>query len=180
MKRLVLFILLLGSISLALDVKEIIQKSDDLMRGKTSYGELIMETRTPRWTRSISMQSWSEGTTKSFILITAPVRDKGTTFLKINNEMWQYVPKVEKIIKIPPSMMLQSWMGSDFTNDDLVRESSIVEDYNCKLLAEEPARYKIELIPKPDAAVTWGKIIYYIAKVTFVPLRADFYDEEGI
>lgn len=180
MKKYLFGLLILICLGFALEVKEIIQKSDNLMRGKTSYGEFMMETKTPRWTRSISMQSWSEGTTKSFILITAPVRDKGTTFLKINNEMWQYVPKVEKIIKIPPSMMLQSWMGSDFTNDDLVKESSLVDDYDCKLLAEETDRYEIELIPKPEAAVTWGKIIYYVAKGTFVPIQADFYDEENI
>lgn len=180
MKKQLVGLFFLITLGFSIEVKDIIQRSDDLMRGRTSYGEFVMETKTPRWSRSISMQSWSEGTTKSFILITAPVRDKGTTFLKINNEMWQYVPKVEKIIKIPPSMMLQSWMGSDFTNDDLVKESSIVDDYSYKLLAEEKDSYKIELIPKPEAAVTWAKIIYWVAKDTYVPLKEEFYDEDGV
>lgn len=179
MKKSLAGLFFLITLGFSLEVKEIIQRSDDLMRGKTSAGEFVMETKTPRWTRSISLQSWSEGTTKSFILITAPLRDKGTTFLKINNEMWQYVPKVEKIIKIPPSMMLQSWMGSDFTNDDLVKESSLVDDYSYKLLAEEKNSYQIELIPKPEAAVTWAKIIYWVTKDTYVPLKEEFYDEDG-
>lgn len=180
MKTKIALLLCLLSLGNSLTVTEIIQKSDDLMRGETSYGEFTMEVKTPRWNRTMTMQTWSEGTKKSFILITAPARDKGATFLKIDNEMWQYVPKVEKVIKIPPSMMLQSWMGSDFTNDDLVKESSIVEDYTTKLLAEEKNSYKIELIPKPEAAVTWGKIIYWVAKETFVPVKEEFYDEDGL
>lgn len=163
----------------AQDVKTILQKSDDLMRGATSYGEFEMQVTTPRWKRTMRMQSWSKGTKKSFIKVLYPERDKGTTFLRIDNEMWQYVPKVERTIKIPPSMMLQSWMGSDFTNDDLVRESSIVDDYTATLLEAGSPNYKIQLIPKPEAAVTWGKVILWVNTSTYVPVREEFYDEDG-
>lgn len=179
-QRVALVFLSLFSLVWAVDVQDVVRKTDQLMRGETSSGDFEMQITTPRWTRTLRMKSWSLGTKKSFILINYPERDKGTTFLKINNEMWQYVPKIEKTIKIPPSMMLQSWMGSDFTNDDLVKESSIVDDYTARLLAQDATTYTIELLPKPNAAVTWGKIIMVVQQQTFVPLKEDFYDEEGL
>ncbi|MFC1517483.1 outer membrane lipoprotein-sorting protein [Candidatus Margulisiibacteriota bacterium] len=181
MKKILVFLILLilASASWAVDIESILEKSDQIMRGDTMSGEYDMTVVTPRWTRTVKMKSWSQGTKKSFILITYPQRDKGSTFLKINNEMWQYVPRIERTIKIPPSMMLQSWMGSDFTNDDLVKESSVVEDYNAKLLSEDDTSWKIELIPKPQAAVTWGKVIMYMTKKTYLPSKEEFYDEDG-
>ena len=163
-----------------LHVDEIISKSEKIMRGDTSVGSMEMIVKTKRWTRSIKMKSWAEGKEKSFIKILYPSRDKGITFLRLDKEMWQYVPKIERTIKIPPSMMLQSWMGSDFTNDDLVKESSLIDDYEAGLLAEEEGAYKIELIPKPEAAVTWGKVLYWIDKTNFLQLREEFYDEDNL
>ncbi|MBU0580568.1 MAG: outer membrane lipoprotein-sorting protein [Candidatus Margulisbacteria bacterium] len=151
-----------------------------MMRGTTSQGEYEMIVKTKRWKRTMRMNYWSQGTEKSFVLVTYPARDKGTTFLKLKNEMWQYVPKIERTIKIPPSMMMQSWMGSDFTNDDLVKESSIVEDYDGKILSQDNTSWKIELIPKEEAAVAWGKVIVWIDKKTYLPTKEDFYDEEGV
>ncbi|RMD93013.1 MAG: outer membrane lipoprotein-sorting protein, partial [Calditrichaeota bacterium] len=94
-----------------------------------------------------------------------------------------YIPKINRVIKIPPSMMLQSWMGSDFSNDDLVKESNMVEDYTHKLLGREKLNgdetYKIELTPKPEAAVVWDKIIEWVRVRDYVPLRADYYNERG-
>ncbi|MFC1482637.1 outer membrane lipoprotein-sorting protein [Candidatus Margulisiibacteriota bacterium] len=174
-----LIYMLFSTATYSLTVTEILQKSDDIMRGKTSISELEMIVKTKRWTRTVKMKTWSKGTKKSFIKITYPSRDKGITFLKLDTEMWQYVPKIERQIKIPPSMMLQSWMGSDFTNDDLVKESSIVEDYDSKLLSEGEIHYEIELIPKPESAVVWGKIIYYVDVKTFLPVKEEFYDEDG-
>lgn len=161
------------------NVKAILQKSDDVMRGNTSQAEYTMVVQSKRWKRTMKMKSWTEGTKKAFILITFPSRDKGATFLKLNNEMWQYIPKIERTIKIPPSMMMQSWMGSDFTNDDLVKESSIVEDYTGKILSQDNESWKIELIPKPDAAVAWDKVIIWINKKTYLPMKEEFYDEDG-
>jgi outer membrane lipoprotein-sorting protein len=170
----------LASLASAVDVKELLRRSDDLMRGESSYSEIEMKVVTPRWQRTVKMKSWSQGTKKSFIKITYPKRDKGVTFLKIGNEMWQYIPKVERVIKIPPSMMLQSWMGSDLSNDDLVKESSIVEDYAAKLLSEDKTTYEIELLPKPDAAVAWGKVVYRLDKKNYLPVKVYFYDEDNI
>src|SRR5665647_1273952 len=141
-----------------LTAKEIIQKADDKSRGLTSQGEMTMTIVRPTWTRSMTMKSWGKGTSYAMILITSPAKDKGQVFLKIKTDMWNWVPSIEKMIKIPPSMMMQSWMGSDFTNDDLVKESSVVIDYTHRLLTKETLRekmcYKKELKPLHDAAVT--------------------------
>jgi outer membrane lipoprotein-sorting protein len=139
---------------------------------------MIVKSR--RWERTVRFKAWSDGKDKSFIVITYPKKDKGSTFLRIKTDMWQYVPKIEKTIKIPPSMMLQSWMGSDFTNDDLVKESSVVNDYTHALLREEEQAYVVESVPRPDAAIVWGKIIQWIDKKKFVPVKDEFYDEDGL
>ncbi|MFQ5708910.1 MAG: outer membrane lipoprotein-sorting protein [bacterium] len=161
----------------------IVQKADQLLRGKTQRGTYAMTVIRPGWRRSTRFQFWSEGTEKSFIKILAPAKDRGVTFLKIKREMWNFIPKINRVIKIPPSMMLQSWMGSDFTNDDLVKESSVVQDYTHTLLGQETeagfAAYKVELRPKPDAPVVWDKIIEWIRVGDCVPLRAEYYNERG-
>ncbi|NTW32636.1 MAG: outer membrane lipoprotein-sorting protein [Bacteroidetes bacterium] len=165
-----------------LTAKEIIKKADEKSRGLTSQGEMTMTIVRPAWTRSVTMKSWQKGTEYSMILITSPAKDKGQMFLKIKTDMWNWVPSIEKMIKIPPSMMMQSWMGSDYTNDDLVRESSIVNDYTHKLLGNELIReqmcYKIELIPLAEAAVTWGKVILWITTDGFNQWKAEYYDED--
>ena len=163
--------------------KEIVKKCDDLLRGKTSHNTADMQIVTPNWKRTISMENWSDGTEKFFIHITGPAREKGTTFLKKGNLLYQWLPSAEMEIKITPSMMLQSWMGSDFTNDDLVKESSMVNDYTHKIISEEKEDgemcYKIECIPKPDAPVVWGKLIILIRKKDFIPALEEFYNEKG-
>lgn len=163
--------------------QEIIKRSDDLMRGDTSCGKYKMTVKTPEWQRTIEIDACSSGREKTFLHILSPAKEAGITTLRIKNNMWNYLPKVERTIKIPPSMMLQAWMGSDFTNDDLVKESSIVYDYTHKIAAEEKigndSAYKIELIPLPKAAVTWGKLLFWVRKADFVPLREEFYDEHG-
>lgn len=166
------------------DAKEIVQKADELMRSKSSYSELKMTIVKPNWSRTMGMKVWALEPDYALIYITEPARDKGTVTLKRKNEVWNWLPSAQRVIKIPPSMMLQSWMGSDFTNDDLVRQSSVVEDYNHNLIGEEKLDgyncYKIEMIPKPEAGVVWGKIITWIAKESYLQVKADYYDEDNI
>jgi outer membrane lipoprotein-sorting protein len=167
-----------------LTAKEIIAKADEKTRGLSSQGEMTMSIVRPNWSRTVSLKAWSKGTDYSIILITAPAKEKGQVFLKRKNEMWNWVPSIDKMIKIPPSMMLQSWMGSDFTNDDLVKQSSIVVDYTHKLLGKEVIRgqecYKLELIPLPDASVVWGKIISWITVKGYDLWRSEYYDEDMV
>ncbi len=180
----VIFCLPLFALAGPPDPVKIIEKADDALRGKSSFSELTMSVKTKRWERQYTMKSWTEGREKSFILIMSPKKDTGTTFLKLKSEMWQYIPRVERKVKIPPSMMLQSWMGSDFTNDDLARDDSIITDYTHKLLGEEmidgkPA-WKIESIPREDAPVFWGKLISFIQKDKNVFRKQEFYDEDMV
>jgi len=164
------------------DATDIIKKADDLRRGNSSYAELTIEIVRPTWSREMKVKTWSLTNDFSMILITAPARDKGTVFLKRKNEIWNWIPSIERNIKLPPSMMMQSWMGSDFTNDDLIEESSIVEDYYHTLVGDtiilDKETYKIELIPKPDAPVVWGKIYSWISKGDFLELKAEMFDED--
>ncbi len=187
MKKLVLTILMLASMQLTfaqgLSAKEIIRKADDKNRGLSSQGVMTMTVIRPDWTRTITMKTWSKSREYSLVLITAPAKDKGQVFLKIKTEMWNWVPSIDKTIKIPPSMMLQSWMGSDFTNDDLVKQSSIVVDYTHKLLDREKVRdmdcYKIGLTPLPDAPVVWGKVIMWVTVSGYDVWMAEYYDEDN-
>ena len=160
---------------------KIISKSERLLRGTSSYGIYEMSIYNPRWKepRIVEVESWAEGTEKSFIVIHKPKKDKGITFLKIGNEMWQYIPKIEKIIKIPPSMMMQSWMGSDITNDDMVRESSLERDYTKKIASEDESSWVIHLSPLSDAPVVWERITVVIQKESYLPTKAQYYDEDG-
>ncbi len=185
MKTFFIFCLInLASISSAQTAKEILQKAIDLMYGKKTYSVITMTITKPTWTRSVSMKAWSIEPDYSIVYITEPARDKGSVTLKRKTEVWNWIPTVQKTIKIPPSMMLASWMGSDFTNDDLVRQSSVIKDYDHKLLGEEQCEgyncYKIELIPKPEAGVVWGKIITWISKKEYMQLKEEFYDEDGV
>jgi len=166
----------------AQDATEIVKKADELMRAKSSYSEIIMKIVKPDWSRQMGMKVWALEPDYSMIYITEPARDKGTVTLKRKTEVWNWLPSAQKVIKIPPSMMLQSWMGSDFTNDDLVKESSVIKDYTHKIIGEENIDkidcYKIQLTPKPDAGVVWGKIIAWIAKDTYLEPKVEYYDED--
>ena len=187
MKKFILSLLMMacmpGLHAQDLSAKEIIQKADEKNRRLSSQGSITMTVIRPDWSRTITMKTWSKSRDYSLVLITAPARDKGQVFLKIKTEMWNWVPSIDKTIKIPPSMMLQSWMGSDFTNDDLVKQSSIVVDYVHKLLGKEKVRgvdcYKIEMIPLPDAAVVWGKVIMWITISGYDQWMAEYYDEDS-
>ncbi|MBN8705320.1 MAG: outer membrane lipoprotein-sorting protein [Bacteroidetes bacterium] len=171
-------------LSSAQTVTEIVKKADQVVRGKSNRAEMTMKIVKPDWTREFSMKTWALGEEYALIYLTAPVRDKGTVTLKRKSEVWNYLPTINKEIKIPSSMMMQSWMGSDFTNDDLVKESSFVEDYDHDILGDSTVDgricWKISSVPKPDAAVVWGKIISYISKDGYFQLLAVFYDEDGL
>lgn len=166
-----------------LTAQEIVKRADDLLRGDTSQGRYIMTVTTPNWNRTLELDAYSSGRDKTFIRILTPAKEAGITTLRAKTNMWNYLPKVERTIKIPPSMMLQPWMGSDFSNDDLVKESSVVNDYTHKIIAEEIVdghkTLVIELTPKPDAAVAWGKLIFWIRPDGFIPLREEFYSEDN-
>ena len=163
--------------------REVIDREEKAFWGTTVQARLTMTVTTPRWERTLELQTWMERPRRSFIRILAPAKEAGIGSLRIGSEMWNYLPAVERTIKIPPSMLTQSWMGSDFTNDDLVKESSIVDDYTQRIIATDTAGgvavYVVELLPKPDAAVVWGRIVLRVRKADFLPARGEYYDERG-
>ncbi len=165
----------------AQDPGEIMREVEQNMRGDASYNEMSMKIERPRYTREISMRSWALGDDYSLVYVTAPARDEGTAFLKRGNEIWNYQPNIDRTVKMPPSMMSQSWMGSDFTNDDLVNASSLTDDYTHELLGEEEIDghlcYVIEMTPKPDNPVVYEKTIQYISKEHILPVRSENFDE---
>lgn len=163
--------------------QQIIEKADDLMRGETSYSEMTMKITTPRYNREVSMKTWTQGRDDAFIVVTAPAKDTGVAFLKQGRQMYNYLPNVERTIKIPPSMMSQSWMGSDFSNGDLSRADTLIEDFTHAIVGTQELSghlcWKVELVAKPDAPVVWSKIIAFVAKDTFIMYRAQYIDEDG-
>ena len=183
MKKLLSFLIVLALQANAQDAYQIVKQADEHLRGISQKAEMSIEVQRPKWSRTMEIKAWSLGNDYSFILINAPARDKGTVFLKRKKEIWNWQPKIEKVIKLPPSMMMQSWMGSDFTNDDLVKESSILLDYTHEIIGDtiiqNRACHTIQLTPKPEAAVVWGKIKTFIDKNDFLQLGSEFYDEDG-
>ncbi len=164
------------------NVDEIIRKLDDLYRSQSSYSEVEMEIKTPNWQRTLKMNAWTLGTEKTFIRIFSPRKEKGVATLRIGNEMWNYLPKVNKVIKIPPSMMMSSWMGSDFTNDDLVKEFLLREDFTCKLITPEDSvdnLIHIECVPREDLPIVWGEIVVAVRRSDDIPVWQKFFDEKG-
>ena len=182
-RSVLLFFFLIPGMASAQTATEIIEQMQQVMRGESSYSEMKMTIERPRYAREVSMKSWALGDEYSLILITEPARDEGTTYLKRENEIWNYVPTIDRTIKMPPSMMSQSWMGSDFTNDDLVRESSAIDDYDHSVLNEESYEgreaWVMELIPKPEAPVVWGKVLIWVDKQEYIQLRIENYDQNG-
>ncbi len=162
---------------------EIVRKADRKMRGETSKAVMEMKIIRPTWDRTIRFKTWSKGYEYSMTLVTYPPNEEGQVFMKRQNEMWNWNPTINRMIKLPPSMMSQGWMGSDYTNDDMLKEASIVVDYDHKMLGTETISgetcYKIQLIPKEDAAVVWGKVIMWISKEGLYELKSEFYDEFG-
>ncbi|MBN8676048.1 MAG: outer membrane lipoprotein-sorting protein [Chitinophagales bacterium] len=164
------------------DAREIVKKADDRAKGETSIALITIQTIRPNWSREMTVKSWTKGNDFAMVLVTAPVKEKGVVYLKRKKEVWNWIPAVERNIKLPPSMMSQSWMGTDFTNDDLVKEASIVEDYQHLVTGDTVISgrncYKIEMLPKPGAAVVWGKILMMVDKKDYLILHAEYYDED--
>ena len=163
--------------------EDIISKSDDVLRGSTAIADMTITIVRPKWERTMRLKSWTKDKDYSLIYLKSPKKDDGTTFLRREKEMWNYIPRIERTIKLPPSMMMQSWMGTDFSNDDLVKQSSIIEDFTHILDGDsvilDRKCWKLILKAKEEAAVVWGKMEIWIDQKDYLQLRTNFYDEDG-
>jgi outer membrane lipoprotein-sorting protein len=167
----------------AIEVDELIRHIDSLWRGETSRATMSMTVNTRRYERTMTMEAWSRGKDYSLVLIREPVKDRGIATLKVRENIWNYLPKINRVTKVPASMMGGSWMGSHFTNDDLVRESTFEDDYDSSISfeGERDGRliYELTSLAKPDAAVVWGRVVMVIDRQNYAPYTAQYYDEEG-
>ncbi len=187
MKRLFWLMFLIISVSPALsiagepDANEIIGRAWDYMRGKTSTSVLHMTVHREDWERKSTIKAWTKGREDSIFQIIAPKKDKGNGTLKLDRDMWTYNPKINRVVKIPPSMMSQSWMGSDFSNNDLSKADTILIDYTHEIVGKETSDgftvYEIKSMPKPDAPVIWGMQTLKIREDGVLVEQA-FYDED--
>ena len=175
-------ILSVAQLAAAEDAREIVRAAMEHWRGVTSQGEMTMTIHRPGWERSMSMKAWTKGQKHSLVRVTAPRKDAGNGTLMIDNAMWTFSPKVNRVMKVPSSMMGQSWMGSDFSNKDVSRADTIVDQYDHTLLEQETSDghtvYVVESIPHEDAAVVWGKEVLKV-RDDHVLLSQDFYDQDG-
>ncbi len=166
-----------------LSATEIVKKADEKFNGeKSSYSLMSMTIIRPGWQRTIDFKSWTFGRDFALTLITAPAKEAGQSFLKRGPEMWNWNPSINRLIKLPPSMMSQGWMGSDYTNDDILRESSVVNDYDHSLEGEEVVDgrlcHKVRLTARDDADVLWSRQMWWVDKKDFIVLKAELYDED--
>jgi len=171
------------ALSADVDPRELIQQAMDHWRGTSSYSEMSMTIHRPDWERSMSMRSWTRGEKTSLVRVTKPKKDAGNGTLLKDNNMWTFSPKVNRIIKVPSSMMSQSWMGSDFSNKDISKSTDIIDQYDHKLLETREQHghtvYVIESIPHEEAAVVWGKEVLTIRDDNIL-LEQQFWDQDGI
>ena len=176
-------LVLLSSPLQAQTAREIIDRVDRLLRGESSRGRITMEITTEHWSRSLDMEVWSLGVEHSLVRVQSPAREAGTATLKAGQEVWNYLPRVDRTIKVPPSLMMGSWMGSHFTNDDLVKESRIVDDYDFEISFEGEREgvevWEFQLTPRPEAPVVWGRIDEQVRKADLMPTWGRDYDEDG-
>ena len=163
--------------------REIVDRVDRLLRGDSSRGTVTMQIVTENWQRSLTMQILSQGTQNALVRIQQPKKEAGTATLKVDTNIWNYLPKVSRTIKIPSSMMMASWMGSHFTNDDLVKDSQLVRDYFLEIAFEGDRDgapvYEFLLTPRPEAPVVWGKIELEVRQDDLMPTWQRYYDEDG-
>lgn len=165
------------------DAREILAKQDDLWRGTSSKGKITMNVKTANWKRSLTMDVYSQGKDYSLVKLLQPLKEQGTATLKIFEEIYNYLPKTDRTIKLTAAMMMGSWMGSHFNNDDLVKESRLSDDYNFKITfqgkRDSQDIVEITLTPKPNAPVVWGKIIATVRASDWQPVKNTYYDEDG-
>jgi outer membrane lipoprotein-sorting protein len=185
----ILFILIQGVgsntlLAQAISATDIVRKADEKFNGeKSGYSVMSMTIVRPTWQRTIEFKNWTLGRDYALTLITAPSKEAGQSFLKRASEMWSWNPSISRLIKLPPSMMSQGWMGSDYTNDDILKESSVVTDYIHEIIGEESIGgllcYKIKMTARENASIVWGKQIRWIDKKDFLVLKVELYDEDG-
>jgi len=163
-------------------VQRIVNTIDEMYRSRASHARMEMVVVTAHWQRSLSLEAWTEGMDKTFVRILAPKKERGVATLRLKNEMWNYLPNTNKVIKVPPSMMMGSWMGSDFTNDDLVKEYNLKDDYTVTQVVPpvaEAGLLYLDCRPRPGLPVVWDRVLVAVRAEDDLPVWQKFFDEKG-
>ena len=165
-----------------LDPEKILDNVDDIYRSNASHGIITLAVTTVNWQRTLTLEQWSKGQDQTLIKVLKPKKEKGLATLRVDKNVWNYMPKVKRVIKIPSSMMSSSWMGSHFTNDDLVKQSRMAENYTFSItfegMREEKNIVEITCLPKKNAAVVWGKVVVTVYRDDLIPLNMIYFDED--
>jgi len=163
------------------DIGGVVGRLDDLFRSTASVGKVELVSKTETQGRHLKLRMWTKGTDRALIIIDEPTREAGTATLRVGNNLWNWLPKIARTIRVPPSMMLASWMGTDFTNDDLVRESSLVHDFTATLTgrSSDPAGWLLRLDVRPGAVGRWARIDWVVDDAGELPAIARYYDRRG-
>ena len=162
-------------------IEDLLNATDDIQRGGSSAAVLQMAVKTSRYERTVELKAWSKGEDKSLIIIEAPAKDKGIATLKVGDNIWNYLPKVDRTMKVPGGMMSSSWMGSHFSNDDLVKQNRLADEFTAVIEARPTAgtgSWVLRLTPKPDAPVVWGAIVVTVS-ADIIPESIQYFDEDG-
>lgn len=177
-----LLVFSLGAQAQAPDATALVKAAIDYWRDTSSYAVSEMTVHRPDWERRVTFRVWTRGDKHSLVRVIAPPKDAGNSTLLVENDMWSFTPKINRVIKIPSSMMAQSWMGSDFSNSDLAKADDLIEFYTHRLLKTEirngHTQYQIESVPKETAPVVWGKEVVTV-RDDYVLLEHAFYDQQG-
>ncbi len=156
----------------------ILSRIDDMYREQASFARMRMKVVAERYTRELSLEAWSQGEEKALVRITAPRKEQGTATLKVGKDIWNYLPKINRVIKVPSSMMGGAWMGSHFTHDDLVQSDRLSRDYDCAITVDGHAYVEVTCTPKASAAVVWGKVVAQVRPQDYLPMRVFYHDED--
>lgn len=166
-----------------LDPGEIVHRGEKHLRGKSTQALFSMVVTRPSFTRTLRLRSWTSGDAKALVEILLPLKEEGIVSLRREMEMWNYLPKTDQVVRVPTSMRLQSWMGSDFTNDDLMKMSRLSSDYRHTFLRKDNVEGEsvnvIRCDPKPGFPVVWGKVLYWAGVTDHLPRREEYFDEAG-
>ena len=164
------------------DAATVVAHLDRLYRSEYSYAKLHMQIKTKHFDRTLEIESWTAGKEKALMVIRKPAREAGVATLRTPEGLWNYVPRADRLVRIPTSLLSESWMGSHFTNDDLVRDSSLIDDFVATLDVrdKEPGRLFVTLVPKPEAPVVYTKAVFVLDLSQWTPIRTDWYDGSAI
>ena len=162
------------------NVESLLARLDDLYRSKSSISRVDILVTTPRSTRSLRVKGWTRGLDDALFVIEAPARDEGTATLRVGPNLWNYLPRIARTIRVPPSMMLGAWMGTDFTNDDLVKESSLLRDFDSRIdrRSSSPPGWWITLVVKPEVVGRWARIDVLVSE-DGLPVEEHHFDRKG-